>query len=279
VLRGGQNGWVLTKKAWSVVRSQPGLAKLPLTGGALAVVTFVVLAIPGALLADGESTVATVGGIVLLATAAYLATFTVVFFNVVLAVAADQGMRGDELDLAAARAVARSHLRNIAAWALLSAVFSLVIRVLRERGGVRGFAAAVGADIWTLVTFLVVPVLAFERIGPIAAVKRSAAMFRRRWGEQLAGTLVIGGMSGLIVLAGIVVWIGGAVLLVAGVTTAEVVTGFVMVVLGAIVGIGAAVFGGATRGVFGVALYRYIEENRALAPFTVVDLNAPVLTK
>jgi hypothetical protein len=31
-------------------------------------------------------------------------------------------------------------------------------------------------------------------------------------------------------------------------------------------------FGGATRNVFGVALYRYVANDRALGPFTAVDL-------
>jgi hypothetical protein len=53
VFRGGRSGWVLTKKVWTVVRSRPSLVRLPLTGGALAVVVFVVVGIPGALLADG----------------------------------------------------------------------------------------------------------------------------------------------------------------------------------------------------------------------------------
>jgi hypothetical protein len=214
-----------------------------------------------------------------LAIAAYFAAFTVVYINVVLALAADQVMRGENLDIAAAKTIARGHLRNIAAWALVSAVFSVLIRVLRDRGGASGFAAAVGADIWSLVTFLVVPVLAFEHVGPLAAVKRSAAMFHQRWGQQLTGGLVVGGATGLIVLAGTILAIGGAVLLVAGATTADVVAGFLIVIVGAVVGIGGAVFGGATRGVFGVALYRYVDGNRALEPFTTADLNAAVLTK
>jgi hypothetical protein len=267
---------VLTKKAWGAVRSQTGLAKLPLTGGVLAVVAFVLVGIPGALLADSDDEVAAVGGIVTLAVAAYLATFVVVYFNVVLAIAADQAMRGENPDVAAARAAARSHLRSIAAWALVSAVFSVLVRAVRHRGGVSGFMAAVGADMWTLVTFLVVPILAFERIGPIAAMKRSAAMFHQRWGQQLTGGIVIGGATGLFVLFGVLIAIGGAVLLVAGATTTEVVAGFVIVVVGAVVGIGGAVFGGATRGVFGVALYRYIDESRALEPFTTIDLETAV---
>ena len=279
MFQGVRDGWVLTKKAWAVVRSQPGLAKLPLIGGAVAVVAFVALGIPGALLANSDTTVATVGGIVLLAIAAYLATFTVVYFNVVLAAAADQAMRGENPDDAAAKEIARSHLRNIAAWALVSAVFAVLIRVLRGRGGAGRFAAAIGADIWTLVTFLVVPVLAFEGTGPIAAIKRSSAMFHQRWGQQLTGDIVIGGIAGLIVLVGIIFGIGGAVLLVGGASTADVLMGVLLIIVGAIVGIGAAVFSGATRGVFGVALYRYIAEDRSLGPFTTVDLDAAVVTQ
>ncbi len=67
----------LTKKAWAIIRSDPGLAKLPLTGGALALVAFVVLGVPGGLLVESDSTGAIIGGIVLLAMAAYLAAFTV----------------------------------------------------------------------------------------------------------------------------------------------------------------------------------------------------------
>jgi hypothetical protein len=245
----------------------------------LAVVVFVVLGVPGAVLADSENTVATVGGIVVLAVAAYVATLTVVYFNVVLAVAADQAMRGEIPDIGAAKAIARRQLRNVAAWALVSAVLSVLVRLLRDRGGAGGFAAAIGADIWTLVTFLVVPVLAFEGIGPFGAMKRSAAMFHRRWGEQLTGDVVIGGVAGLIVLVGIIFGIGGAVLLVGGVTTADVVAAVVFIVVGVIVGVGGAVFGGATRGVFGVALYRYITEDRTLGPFTPLDLDAAVLTR
>lgn len=259
-----------------MVRSQPGLAKLPLTGGVFAVVAFVVVGVPAAVLADSDNEVIAIGGIVMLAIAAYLTTFVVVFFNVVLAIAGDQVIRGEHPDVGAARAMARSHLRNIATWALLSAVFSVLVRAVRRRGGVTGFAAAIGADIWALVTFLVVPVLAFERIGPIAAMKRSAAMFHQRWGQQLTGGLVIGGATGLITLFGVILAIGGAVLLVAGATTTDAVAGFVIIVVGTVVGVGAAVFGGATRGVFGVALYRYIGEDRALEPFTTMDLNASV---
>jgi hypothetical protein len=256
-----RRGWGLTKKAWAVIRSHPGLARLPLTGGILALLAVAVLGIPGALLVGSDSTGAVIGGIVVLAIAAYLASFTVIYFNVTLA-AADQVMGGGEPDLSAARGVARSRAGKIAAWALVSAGVSAVLGALRGRGGVAGsLGAAIGAEIWSLVTFLVVPVLAFEGIGPFAAMKRSAALFRRHWGPQVTGDLVIGGLSGLIVLAGIVISAVGVALLAGGGPAAEVVAGGLLIVAGVTAWVGAAVFGGATRGVFGVALYRYVAED------------------
>ena len=274
-----RRGWGLTKKAWGVIRSHPGLARLTLTGGALALVAFGVLGVPGALLADGGSTGATIGGIVLLAIAAYLASFTVTYFNVALAAAADQAMRSEVPGLSAARCVARGRAGKIAAWAGVSAGVRVVLGALRGRGGAVGrLGADVGAEIWSLVTFLVVPVLAFEGIGPFAAMKRSAALFRERWGEQVTGDVVIGGVSGLIVLTGIVIGVVGVVELAEGGAGAGVAGGL-LILVGVIVCVGGAVFGGATRSVFGVALYRYVAEDRTLAPFTTADLDSAARTR
>ena len=94
------------EKAWGVVRSNPELAKLPLTGGALALVAFVVLGVPGAALLSIDNGGAKVGGVVLLVIAVYLASFAVVFYNVALAAGADQALRGLRPDIAAAKGTA-----------------------------------------------------------------------------------------------------------------------------------------------------------------------------
>ena len=58
---------------------------------------------------------------------------------------------------------------------------------------------------WAIATFLVVPVLAARDIGPIEAIKESASLLRRTWGENLIGQAGLGLAFGLIfvgVLAG-----------------------------------------------------------------------------
>jgi hypothetical protein len=67
--------------------------------------------------------------------------------------------------------------------------------------------------------------------------------------------------------------VGGLVLLAAG-SAAGLAGGGVLLLVGVVVAVGGAVFGGATRGVFGVALYRYVAEDRVVGPFTPQDLEA-----
>jgi hypothetical protein len=267
-----RRGWELTKKSWGVIRSHPGLARLPLIGGALALVAAVIFILPGAALLSTDAAAAKVGGIVLIAVGAYLASFFVIYFNVALAAAADQALRNEEPNVKAARAVAHSRLGVIAQWALVSAVVSVVLSTLRERGGAAGdITAAIGGAIWSLVTFLVVPVLAFEGIGPLAAMKRSASLFRQRWGQQVTGNVVIGGVATLVVVVGALLMALGIFVAAAG-NAGAAVGGGAIIVIGLVVAVAGAVFAGATRGVFGVALYRYVAEDQALGPFTVQDL-------
>jgi hypothetical protein len=60
---------------------------------------------------------------------------------------------------------------------------------------------------WTAATFLVVPVLVVEGVGPVAAIQRSASLLRRSWGENLIGngsiSLAMGLACGAIGFVGI----------------------------------------------------------------------------
>jgi Family of unknown function (DUF6159) len=271
-----RRGWELTKKSWSVIRSHPGLVRFPIYGGLLALLFGAVFMVPGAVLlsTDDGNEGALVGGILLVVVGAYLASFFVIYFNVALAAAADQALRGEVPDLHAARGVARSRIGVIASWALVSAVVSAFFAVLRDRAGaLGGIASAVGAAIWSLVTFLVVPVLAFEGIGPFDAIRRSAALFRQRWGQQVTGNLAIGGIAVLVTIVAVAIGVGGIALMASGSTGGEV-AGAALLLIALVIGVGAAVFASATKGVFGVALYRYVADDAAVGPFTARDLES-----
>jgi len=268
-----KQGWELTKKAWSVVRQHPSLAKLPLTGGIFAVIVALVLAGPGVFLANADQDATRIVGYVLIALGSYLASFIVIYYNVILAGAANDALEGREPDVHAARQVAKNRIPTIAGWALVSAIVSLALSALRDRGGIAGqIAASLGAALWGLVTFLVIPVVALEGVGPIEAIKRSGTLVKNRWGQQVTGNFVIGGIATLVMLVGGAAIVGGVVLMAGGISTG--VIGGILVVLGLVIAVGGAVFAGATRGVFGVALYHFVAEDRAVGPFTTNELAA-----
>ena len=267
-----RQGWQLTKKAWSVVREHPRLVRLPFVGGLLALIAALVIAGPGLWLASSDVDSTTYAGYVLIAAGSYLASCIVIFYNVILAAAANDALVGREPDVAAARRIAVSRIGTIAGWALVSAVVGVLLRVVRERFGAAGAIVSwIGAAAWGIVTFLVVPVLALEGIGPIESVKRSGQLVRNRWGQQVTGNVVIGGVAAIATFAGILIAVLGGVLLVSG-ATGSVAIGIVLIAVGIVVAIAAGVIAGATRGVFGVALYHFAAEEQAVGPFTTAEL-------
>ena len=106
-----------------------------------------------------------------------------------------------------------------------------------------------------VVTFLVVPVLVVEDIGPIDAIKRSGALLKRTWGEQIVANGGIGVVFGLIAFLAVLV-LGGPLLWL-GISTSSmalIITAIVLIIL--IVAL-ISVFGAALNGVFQAALYNY----------------------
>lgn len=266
-----RQGWELTKKAWSVVRREPKLLRLPLIGGLLALLIAIVIGGPGLWIAASDNSDAVYVGYAVIAIAAYCSSFVVIYYNVILAAAANDALTGREPDLGAARHIAKSRLGAIAGWALISAVVSVLVNALRNRGGAAGnILGTVGAAAWGFITFLVVPVLALEGIGPVAAVKRSGNLVKQRWGQQVTGNVVIGGFATLATLAGVIMAVGGGALVFTG--TAGAIGGAVLIVVGVLTVIAASVFAGATRGVFGVALYHFSADNETVGPFTQSEL-------
>lgn len=267
-----RQGWELTKKAWGVVRQNPKLLRLPIIGGLLALVAAILIAGPGLWLASSDVQSTQIVGYVLLALGSYIASCIVIFYNVILAAAANEALMGREPDVPAARRIALGRLPAIAGWALISAIVAVLLRVVRERFGAAGaIVSFIGAAAWGLVTFLVVPVLALENIGPVDAVKRSGELVKQRWGQQVTGNVVIGGAATIATIVGVVIAVGGGAMLASGAIGAEVI-GIVLIAVGIVVAIGAGVVAGATRGVFGVALYHFTAEDQAVGPFTTQEL-------
>jgi Family of unknown function (DUF6159) len=268
-----KRGWALTKKSWALLNEHRELMRFPLYGAVATIILAIVFLGPGALLIGNETYGA---AIPLLVIGVYVLSVVGVYFSVGLAACADLIFRGQRATVGDGLAVARSRFAAICGWAALSTTISLVMALLENQGGIAGeIGARLIGMAWSLVTFLAVPIIAIEGTGPIPTLKRSASMFKSRWGAQVTGNIAIGGA---VFLLGV---LPGAALIVAGVLvwSSASFVGALLAVIGALIVAVALLISKALSGIFGVALYRYALDGEALGGFTADELESAVRTK
>ena len=106
-------------------------------------------------------------------------------------------------------------------------------------------------------------------------MKRSAGLFRQRWGEQITGNVAIGGIVFLVaLLPAIILIVAGAAL-----WASSGVGGAALVALGVIIFAVGMLIQSALSGIFGVALYRYALEGETVGGFTAEELESAVRQK
>jgi Family of unknown function (DUF6159) len=133
-----------------------------------------------------------------------------------------------------------------------------------------GRIAALLLDLsWSLATLFAVPVIAYEGVGPRQTLRRSAQLFRERWGEQTAGVVAVS-------FAGGVLAVPGAILILAGLAHGDA-GGVLMVALGGAIVLAVQAYTISLGQVYRVYLYRSaLEPELSLAgPFARTDLQKP----
>lgn len=182
-------GRAILKASLDLFRQDPQMIWLPVMATAAAAVSYAVVTLP-LLVALGHTGIAL---LLALAGGSIVATVATVVFNVALVFAATDRIEGRTPTIGGALAQAWGRRGVIFEWALLAAVVGMAIRALENRlgilGRVLGFA---GGLAWVVATYLVIPVLAFEDVGPFEAVKRSSSILKARFGTVARGGLRFG---------------------------------------------------------------------------------------
>lgn len=266
--------WQLVKASWAVLQADKELLWFPVISGIVTILISMVMFIPSLIVTitlfttgagEGVSQIFGFAGLFIF----YLVTYTIsIYFNTALIGAAMIRMDGGDPSMKDGLDIANSRISKIIAFAAISATVGVVIRMLQENGGLIGnIVSWLGGIAWTVATFLVIPVLVTQDIGPIDAVKRSASMLRETWGEQITGNWSIGGVFFLLYL--LVILIGVALGFLAGAviqSTAAIIAVVVLVVI-AMIMIG--VVQGALNGIYQAALFRYADTGTAPDDFDI----------
>ncbi len=261
----------LAKSSWEVLKADRELLWLPVMSFAASAAVFLVAA-GLVFLADYDSSAGLeefqpgTGGTIILLVALFAVGVIGVFFNAALVAGARERLTGGDPTLGSALGTASSRLHVIIPWALVAVTFGLIVRAIQNTdnplarllGGLLDLA-------WSVITFLTVPIIVVEQLGPFNALKRSTELFKQTWGENLAARIGLGIVGFLAVIPAIIV---GGLFAASGVTAL------------AILGIGAAVIWiagvivvmSALTAVFQAALYEYVTTGQVPVAYADADL-------
>ncbi|HKJ03905.1 MAG TPA: DUF6159 family protein [Longimicrobiales bacterium] len=253
------NSWALVKASANVLRLDKELMVFPLLSGVATVLVLASFVAPLALTGGWQS----IGGdgqdpsylAYVLGFLFYLIQYTVIFFfNSALVGAALIRLDGGDPSVSDGLSIAFGRLPAILGYAAVAATVGMILRAISERSGIVGrIVMGLVGMAWTLATYLAVPVLVTKNVGPIDAVKESAQLFRRTWGEQVVGNFGMGWAIALMLVSWTLVSAGlvalGAQFAPTGVfvALALAVAGYVFL----------ALLSSALKGIYTAALYRY----------------------
>jgi hypothetical protein len=199
----------------------------------------------------------------------WLGTLVSSYCNVVVSVMADRRLRGEDPTVADGMSVATAKLNRIVSWTLLSIAVGLLLQVIAERFKLAGtITSRLLGLAWGLATTFVVPVLALEDANVRDSVRRSASIFKDKWGESVVAQGTVGLAVMLAMLPGLVlVGVLFAIAVPLGIVAAVVVLGSMILISGAL------------DTVVDVALYRYAADGAVLGAFTAEELNGAFAPK
>ena len=251
------NTWQLAKTSWAVLKKDRELLWIPvLSFLASAAVIVVVLVLTFLTLSTtsshGDTTMElNPAMIVVFLVGAMLLGIISVFFNGALVAGAHERLTGGDPTVRSAVGRAFSRIGGLVPWALITTTVGLVLQALRDRAGWLGRIVTHMLDMaWQVVTFLTVPAIVIDNLGPIEGLKRSASLLRRTWGENIAARVGFGLLGFILILpaavvVGLFIASGWTVLMVIGVIAGAAWVAVVVVVLTAL------------NAIFQTALYLY----------------------
>lgn len=278
--------WQLVKMSWAILSHDRKLLLYPvlsLVGAVVVSAIFVVplLAISNAaggittLSAQGQNSYTTTDKIIsIVVLFLYYMAMAIVstYAMTALTGAVFKNMAGGTATLSDGFQVANSRFGKILGYAAITATVGVILALIRgvARGQGSNIAGQVVARLtagllqagWNIVTFLAVPVLVMENVGPLDMIKRSGQLLQGTWGRQITGNFSIGGIFFLVILAALAV-IGVPTFLIVS-ATGSMVALIVGIALLAFIIVGVGLIQGAISAIFRVALYRYAHDQQVV---------------
>ncbi|MBI5355381.1 MAG: hypothetical protein HZB68_02895 [Candidatus Aenigmarchaeota archaeon] len=243
--------WELVKRSFSVLRKDKEVMLFPVMSALSSIIIFALVLLPTVIYNNMAAL-----------------SFLAFYFNTGLIICADIRLKGGDPTVRDGLSGATKNIGKIFAWSLIAATIGMLINAMTSNrkslpsrliGGVLGFS-------WGMLSFFVIPVMVFENVGPIDAIKRSGELIRKTWGENLAAQFSTGAIFFALALLGAVplalAFYAGSVGMFAIVAGAAVLYWMLL-----------AIVNSSLKGILIVSLYGYAKGN-AKTPLADIAKNA-----
>jgi len=254
------NSWRMMKASVRVLKLDPELLVFPLLSGIAAILVTATFIVPFAFIGEGfgalenlDENVGYLGYVV--GFLYYLVLYSLMFFfNTALVGATMIRLDGGDPTLSDGLNIAFKKMVPILEYAAISATVGMLLRALEERAWFLGkIVVGIIGLTWTLTTFLTVPVLVTKDVSAFDAVKESANVFKRTWGEQVVANIGIGFATFVIFLLMALVSVP-LIILVSSLNEVLLIP-LLLSLLGGFLLL--ALVSSALKGIYSAALYRY----------------------
>jgi len=261
-----QRSWEMTKLSFDVMKNDKELLLFPILGGFFSLLFLIAMVFPFVINGFIPETFA--GGLFwLLVFLLYFGlAFIATFFNVCTVYTIKSRFDGKNATFWESIRFTLSRLHLVIAWAIVSAIVGLILRILENIAERIGFVGEIIMKIvigilglaWSLLSAFVIPGMIYKNVGPITALKDSVQTFKKTWGESLIRTYGLGLAQLILLVAGVVLTI---ILVV--ISAAVPVLPYIFVVLGVLYVIAIITFFSVANSVFNTALYVYATTGKA----------------
>ena len=268
--------WNITKLTFTVIGQDKEMLLFPFFASIASILYVAAILLPSGLLqalsesdAAGAEAVWGVTEYTILFVVYLGLSFIATFFNVCVVYTTKTRFEGGDATFMDSIRFGMSKTVIIFQWSLLAATIGLLLAMLERfalrLGGIGKIVVNLIRSVlglaWSVLTLFVVPVLVYENVSPLEAVRRSKDILKKTWGESLARAFGLGLIQFVCILAVIGVTLGLGILVPQG------PGGLVVMALGSICLLGVFLVFNVANTIFNTALYVYASTGKEPAVF------------
>ena len=203
-------GWKMSKLSMVVVKHDPELMFYVALSGVFSILVFIGMAIPEILQMSwiyDENGAMTPAYMAFIFCGYMVLSIIVTFWNSAIIANAHIRLSGGDPKFTDGISAAMKRIHIIIIWGMIAGTVGLLLKMLNNAAKnqknpglaiLGGILHMIGAAVWWMMTFFIIPHLVIEGQGIGDAMRSSKDMFHKRWGENVTAGLGIGMISGLI---------------------------------------------------------------------------------